>query len=171
MRTAEIFNGNTLIKVNEGSRFKLNGVWHWDIGTNITFNVRQGIDVVAAVISKDGSGSELEVLSIKTKDDLADMIVEAQDVEVETIDSSVEEPEIVEKLVEEGVEELEIIEEPVEEVVDKTEEIEKLVVKKNKFTKKEVVSYIEDNKLDIDISKTKAELVKILEEKNLIEYK
>lgn len=157
MRTAEIFNGNALIKVNEGSRFKLNGVWHWDIGTNITFNVRPGVDVIAVVISKDGSGSELEVLSIKTKDDLADMVVEAQDVEVETVDSSVEE--------------LEIIEEPVEKVVDKTEEIEKLVVKENRFTKKEVVSYIEDNKLDIDISKTKAELVKVLEEKNLIEYK
>lgn len=98
MRTAEIFNGNALIKVTEGSKFRLNGVWNFDIGTSITFNVKQGVDVLAVVRSKDGSGSELEVVSINTIDDMAEMVVEAEDVEVEVIEN------IIEEKVEEAVE-------------------------------------------------------------------
>lgn len=150
MRTAEIFNGNALIKVTEGSKFRLNGVWNFDIGTSITFNVKQGVDVLAVVRSKDGSGSELEVVSINTIDDMAEMVVEAEDVEVEVIEN--------------------IIEEKVEEAVEGVSS-PKLCLKKNKFTKKELVAYIEEHNLDIDTSKTKADIVKVLESQDLVEYK
>ena len=153
MRTAEIFNGSTLITVSEGSKFQLNGVWTWDIGSLISFGVKQGISVAAKVISKDGSGSTLEVVSIDTLDDLAEMSVEAEDVEVETIESVDEE-----------------IVEPIEEVEESVEPY-RLALKKNKFTKKELVLFIEANNLDIDTSLTKANLVSALEALDLIEYK
>ena len=146
MRTAEIFNGNTLITVTEGSKFRLNGVWTWDIGTSITFNVRQGVDVIAIVRSKDGSGSELEVVSINATDDLAEMSVEAKDVEVEIVEDT------------EVKEDTEV------------EYFDKLAIKKSKFTKKDMVAYIEEHNLDVDISLSKANLVAALEALNLIEY-
>lgn len=162
MRTAEIFNGNALIKVNEGSKFKLNGVWTWDIGTQVTFTVKRGINVVTSVISKDGSGSEFEVLSINTIDDLAEISVEAEDVDFEDMDNKEEVEEHIEDEVVENITEDKDIAENV---------YSKLELKKNKFTKKEIVAYIKDNNIDLDISKTKAELVRELELRDLVEYK
>lgn len=138
MRTTDIFNGNAFIKVSEGSKFKMNGVWSWDIGTQIIFNARQGVNVIAKVISKDGSGTELEVLTIETLDDMATTTVEATDVE-----------------------DVEIVahDDPV-----------KLKLKKNKFTKKEMIAFVEEQHLDIDTTVSKADLFQILKAKDLVEY-
>lgn len=138
MRTTEIFNGHTFIKVSEGSKFQMNGVWSWDVGTQVIFNARQGINVVAKVISTNGFGTELEVIDIETLDDISNTTVEATDVE-----------------------EVEVVayDEPV-----------KLKLKKNKFTKKEMIAFVEEHHLDIDTTVSKADLVQILKAKDLIEY-
>lgn len=138
MRTAEIFNGHTFIKVSEGSKFQMNGVWSWDIGTQVIFNARQGVNVITNVISKDGFGTLLEVLIIEALDDMATTTVEAtdvEDVEVVTYDDPV-----------------------------------KLKLKKNKFTKKELVAFVEEQHLDIDTTVSKADLFQILKAKDLVEY-
>ena len=83
MRTAEIFNGKELITVTEGQEFRLDGVWNWDIGTVVVFQIKQGIEVETIVKIKDGFGSVFLVTKIKTADEYAEIAVEANDVDIE----------------------------------------------------------------------------------------
>ena len=136
MRTAEIFDGKRLITVSENQTFRLDGVWNWDIGTTVTFQVKRGIEVETTVKSKDGTGSQFIVTKIKASDEIAEMSVEAEDVEeVETTS------------------------------------IPKSDVKflKKKFTKKDLIDFINENNLDIEYKNmTKVELVNVLTELNYI---
>ena len=131
MRTAEIFDGKQLIEVTENQTFRIDGTWNWDVGTIVTFQVKRGIEVETIVKSKDGTGSQFIVTKIKTSDDLAEMSVEADDIEVETIPNS---------------------------------DIKFL---KKKFTKKDIIDFINENNLEINYKNmTKTELVNTLTELN-----
>ena len=131
MRTAEIFDGKQLIEVTENQTFRIDGTWNWDVGTIVTFQVKRGIEVETIVKSKDGTGSQFIVTKIKTSDDLAEMSVEADDIEIETIPNS---------------------------------DIKFL---KKKFTKKDIIDFINENNLEINYKNmTKTELVNTLTELN-----
>lgn len=136
MRTAEIFDGKQLIEVTENQTFRIDGTWNWDVGTIVTFQVKRGIEVETVVKSKDGTGSQFIVTKIKASDELAEMSVEAEEVEeVETTS------------------------------------IPKSDVKflKKKFTKKDLVDFINENNLDIEYKNmTKVELVNVLTKLNYI---
>ena len=135
MRTAEIFNGKELITVIEGQEFRLDGVWNWDIGTTVVFQIKQGIEVETIVKIKDSLGSKFLVTKIKTTDEYAEIAVEAEDVDIETINNSEVEDEIIEKFT------------------------------KSNFTKKELIEFIATNNIDIDTkNKTKVEIVNALTE-------
>ena len=154
MRTAEIFIGNKTIEVQEGSEFKLEGNWNLPVGRVVRFQMKKGIEVEAIVKNKDGFGSNMKVTKIISEDDIAEATVSAENVEFETVpDDAVEEV---------------ADEEPIKTEFD-TEY--KLLVDKKKFTKKEVVSFIESHDLDIDTSKTKANLIKELDALGMVEYK
>ena len=139
MRTAEIFNGRELITVAENHSFRLDGVWNWNVGTIVTFQVKAGIEVKALVQMKDGLGTKFLVTEIVTADDLAETKVTAEEVEVEVVKN-------------------EVIEE------SKSEAEEKPKVS-NRMTKREIIEFIATNDLDIDTkNKTKAEIISILSE-------
>lgn len=139
MRTAEIFNGRELITVAENHSFRLDGVWNWDVGTVVTFQVKAGIEVKALVQVKDGLGTKFLVTEIVTADDIAETKVTAEEVEVEVIKN-------------------EVVEE------SKTEVEEKPKVS-NRMTKREIIEFIATNDIDIDTkNKTKAEIISILSE-------
>lgn len=131
MRTTQIFTGKEFIDVQEGSSFTIDGVWNFDIGATVTFNVKSGIDVETVVKKKDGTGTEFLVTYIKVDDEYATMEVEAEDVAVEVSEYS---------------------------------ELPKFT--KTKFTKKELVDFINDNNIDIDIKSnmSKADIVSSLKE-------
>lgn len=139
MRTAEIFNGRELITVAENHSFRLDGVWNWDVGTVVTFQVKAGIEVKALVQVKDGLGTKFLVTEIVTADDIAETKVAAEEVEVEIVKN-------------------EVVEE------SKTEAEEKPKVS-NRMTKREIIEFIATNDIDIDTkNKTKAEIISILSE-------
>lgn len=139
MRTAEIFNGRELITVAENHSFRLDGVWNWDVGTVVTFQVKAGIEVKALVQVKDGLGTKFLVTEIVTADDIAETKVTAEEVEVEVAKN-------------------EVVEE------SKTEAEEKPKVS-NRMTKREIIEFIATNDIDIDTkNKTKAEIISILSE-------
>ncbi len=139
MRTAEIFNGRELITVAENHSFRLDGVWNWDVGTVVTFQVKAGIEVKALVQVKDGLGTKFLVTEIVTADDIAETKVTAEEVEVEVVKN-------------------EVVEE------SKTEAEEKPKVS-NRMTKREIIEFIATNDIDIDTkNKTKAEIISILSE-------
>lgn len=136
MRTAEIYTGKAFIEVHKGSIFRIDGNWSWEIGSKVLFQVKEGVKVETSVRMRDGLGTEFIVTDIIADDALGEMIVEAQDVEVETH----AQPEY------------------------------KILLNKKKFTKKEMVTFIKNNNIDIDTTLNKADLVKALEEKDLVEY-
>ena len=139
MRTAEIFNGRELITVAENHSFRLDGVWNWDVGTVVTFQVKAGIEVKALVQVKDGLGTKFLVTEIVTADDIAETKVTAKEVEVEVVKNEV-----------------------VEESKTETEEKPKV---SNRMTKREIIEFIATNDIDIDTkNKTKAEIISILSE-------
>ena len=131
MRTTQIFTGKEFIDVQEGSSFRINGVWNFDIGATVTFNVKSGIDVETVVKKKDGTGTEFLVAHIKADDEYATMEVEAEEVDVEVSEYS---------------------------------ELPKFT--KIKFTKKELVDFINENNIDVDIKSnmSKADIVSSLKE-------
>lgn len=131
MRTAQIFTGKEFIDVQEGSSFRINGVWNFDIGSAVTFNVKSGIDVETIVKMKDGTGTEFLVTQIKADDEYANMEVEAEDVNVEVSEYS---------------------------------ELPKFT--KIKFTKKELVDFINENNINVDVKSnmSKADIVSSLKE-------
>ncbi len=131
MRTAQIFTGKEFIDVQEGSSFRINGVWNFDIGSAVTFNVKSGIDVETIVKMKDGTGTEFLVTHINADDEYANMEVEAEDVNVEVSEYS---------------------------------ELPKFT--KTKFTKKEIIDFINENNIDVDIKSnmSKADIVSSLKE-------
>lgn len=143
MRTAEIFNGKEFIKVTENETFRLEGVWNWDIGTVVTFQVKQGIKVEAIVQVKDGSGTKFIVTRIITSDELSEIEVEAEDVDVETFSNE------------------EIINEEIEEIINE----ENIKFTKNRFTKRELIGFIAEYDIDIDTKNmSKADIVNTLTE-------
>lgn len=144
MRTAELFTGKAFIEVHEGSIFRVDGNWSWEIGSKVIFQVKAGVKVETFVRMKDGLGTEFIVDRIVAEDELGEISVEAKDVEVE-VESHVE-------------------------VEPQVEIDHKIILNKKKFTKKEIVAFIKENSLDIDTSLSKANLIKVLEEKNLVEY-
>ena len=131
MRTAQIFTGKEFIDVQEGSSFRINGVWNFDIGSAVTFNVKSGIDVETIAKMKDGTGTEFLVTHINADDEYANMEVEAEDVNVEVSEYS---------------------------------ELPKFT--KTKFTKKEIIDFINENNIDVDIKSnmSKADIVSSLKE-------
>ena len=136
MRTAELFTGKAFIEVHKGSIFRIDGNWSWDIGSKVIFQVKEGVRVETDVRMKDGLGTEFIVTDIIADDEFGEIVVESEDVEVETRDNS---------------------------------DI-KILLNKNKFTKKEMVTFINENNLDIDTSLSKSDLIKALEEKDFVEY-
>ena len=131
MRTTQIFTGKEFIDVQEGSSFRIDGVWNFDIGATVTFNVKSSIDVETVVKKKDGTGTEFLVTHIKADDEYATMEVEAEEVDVEVSEYS---------------------------------ELPKFT--KTKFTKKELVDFINENNIDVDIKSnmSKADIVSSLKE-------
>ncbi len=132
MRSAKIFNGKEFITVTENQTFRLDGVWNWDEGSTVVFQVEKGIEVETTVQYKDSLGSVFLVTEIKTLDEYSEISVEAEDVDIEIIKNSEE---------------------------------QNVKFDKPRFTKRELIEFIVENNIDIDIKgMTKADIVDALTE-------
>ena len=150
MKTAQIFTGKKIETVQVGSEFTMEGKWDWPVGRAVRFQLKAGVEVEAVVKETDGFGSKMLVTKI-----INDGKVEAElvkEFETEPVEEAVEEP---------------VKDEAVTEFATEY----KLLIDKNKFTKKEVVSFIEAHDIDVNTSMSKANLIKELESRGVVEYK
>lgn len=133
MKTAKVFDGEKLIDVQEGSTFEVKGLPKWDMGASVIFNVRSDISVHTVVEKCDMVKTTFLVTSIESKDEFSKIEVEVEDTDFEVLS---EEDNILEE--------------------------DKPKFTKTKFTKKDLVEFIELNSIDVDTSMTKANIVSAL---------
>ena len=137
MKSTEIFNGKTFEEVTVGSSFEVEGNWNFDVGTTVVFKAKSDVDVETKVTGKSGLGTEFTVTGIITPLTIDDIINE---------DS--EEISNVEDIIKDEVS---------EEIEDADIEIPKF--DKKKFTKKDLIDYINQYNIDIDIKQNKSKIV------------
>ena len=136
MKTAKVFDGEKLIDVQEGTTFEVKGSPKWNMGASVIFSVRSDVLVHTIVEKCDMVKTTFLVTSIESKDEFSKIEVEAEDTDFEVLS---EEDNVLE---------------------------DKPKFTKTKFTKKDLVEFIESNSIDIDTSMTKANIVSALTDLN-----
>lgn len=133
MKSTHIFNGRTLIEVQIGDRVQLFNQF-LNPGTEISLNVRSDITVKAQADELFGTGTFIIITDIKGQDELAEITINAEDVEVEV------------------------------ETMDYSDNIvsEKIQIARN-LSKKNLVERITEENLDVNTKQTKAQIYAELE--------
>lgn len=125
----KIFNGVEEVEVGNGSMFDLPGVWTWEIGEEVIFQIDDEIELITRVANLSGTGTTFETIAIEAKNTFAETKIEAVDVD----DVSVNTEENIENIIE-----IEI---------------------NKKTTKKQLVEYIDTYNLDIDKKLSKKNMI------------